>query len=143
MSPDAMMIMQLVMFALLGGATFLLVWSLAGFLAKKPSKMERDIRDVKELLERLLDRLDGWRVSPARGRRALKVGDEALAGSQAQARTGFSRQRDWYVGTVFVHGEWWKAISDTPVAFGQECVVYGREGLTLVVRQTVTATFET
>ena len=50
MSPDAMMIMQLIMFALLGGATFLLVWSLAGFLAKKPRKLERDIRDVKELL---------------------------------------------------------------------------------------------
>lgn len=37
------------------------------------------------------------------------------------------------VGTVQLHGELWSAISDRPVAAGEEVVVVGREGLNLRV----------
>ena len=39
-----------------------------------------------------------------------------------------------YAGTVLVHGERWKAVSDTPVEAGQECQIQARHGLTLVLR---------
>jgi membrane-bound serine protease (ClpP class) len=67
-------------------------------------------------------------------RRRPTTGDEGLIGTAAQAKGDFARQGDRFVGTVFVHGEWWKATSDAPIASGQECEVEGRRGLTLIVR---------
>ena len=100
MSPDAVIIMQLIVFVLLGGGTFLLVWSLAGFLAKKPSKMERDIRDVKELLERLLDRLDGWRVANGFVGRGHRRPQPAGARGRPRGRRlkGLGRRGTWRRG---------------------------------------------
>jgi membrane-bound serine protease (ClpP class) len=67
-------------------------------------------------------------------RRRAQTGDEGLLGVRARARAPFSCQAGRYVGTVFVHGEWWQAESDAPVALGQECTVEGRRDLTLIVR---------
>jgi membrane-bound serine protease (ClpP class) len=67
-------------------------------------------------------------------RRRIQTGDEGLIGIDAEARTDFSPRGDRYVGTVFVHGEWWRATSDTPVAQGQACRVESRQGLSLVVK---------
>jgi len=53
-----------------------------------------------------------------------------------------SRRRDRYVGTVFVHGEWWTATSDAPVEAGQPCQVENRQGLTLIVKPSETGISE-
>lgn len=74
--------------------------------------------------------------------RRVQTGDEALIGTQAEARSGFARQQDRYVGTVFVHGEWWQAISDTPIVLGQACTIEGRQGLALVVKASGTGESE-
>ena len=67
-------------------------------------------------------------------RRRPTTGDEGLIGSPAEARGDFSRCGERYAGTVFVHGEWWKATSDAPVTAGEPCEIENRQGLTLVVR---------
>jgi membrane-bound serine protease (ClpP class) len=67
-------------------------------------------------------------------RRRPKTGDEALIGTTVEVQRDFSPRAGRYEGTVFVHGEWWKATSDAPVAAGQQCTVDRRQGLTLVVK---------
>ena len=37
-------------------------------------------------------------------------------------------------GQVFVNGEFWRAVSDTPLLVGHKIVVQGVEGLTLRVK---------
>ena len=76
-------------------------------------------------------------------RRGPQTGDQGLIGTTAAAKGDFARQGDRYVGTVFVHGEWWTATSNAPVTAGQECKVEGRQGLTLVVRPCGEAISET
>ncbi len=66
-------------------------------------------------------------------RRRVLTGDEGLIGVTVKARTDFSPEGNRYVGTVFAHGEWWKAVSDAPVSAGQECTVERRLDLSLVV----------
>lgn len=72
-------------------------------------------------------------------RRRVQTGDEGLIGTEARVQNDFSRRGNQYVGTVLVHGEWWKAISSTPVTAGQTCKVQRRQDLTLVVRASDTA----
>jgi membrane-bound serine protease (ClpP class) len=66
-------------------------------------------------------------------RQRVQTGDESLVGVIARARTDFTQDGDHYSGMVFMHGEWWKAISESPLTAGQECKVLGRHDLTLIV----------
>mgnify|MGYP003700424801 CR=1 FL=1 len=63
----------------------------------------------------------------ARGRKVV-MGDESWLGAEAFALDGFERE-----GYVRIHGELWRARSDTPVAEGQKVRVNRVEGLTLHV----------
>jgi len=59
------------------------------------------------------------------------TGSEGLIGRIAEARTPLDPE-----GTVFVQGEWWKAVAeDGPVAVGEKVEVLGREGFRLRVRK--------
>ena len=60
----------------------------------------------------------------------VKTGREGLIGEAAVARTDFDK-----TGKVFVHGEWWEAVSDGPVKKGDELVVTRVEGLRLKVKK--------
>ena len=65
--------------------------------------------------------------------RRARTGDDALVGCQAVVREALARRGDHYEGTVFVHGEWWQATSDVPLAAGQRCVIQSRDGLRVYV----------
>ena len=60
---------------------------------------------------------------------------EAQVGERAVARDEFSGDAGRYEGTVWTHGEFWRARSRTPVALGSELEVRGRDGMTLLVEQ--------
>ncbi len=57
-------------------------------------------------------------------------GREGMVGLLATAHTAFGRER---AGKVFVHGEFWDAISSGPVREGERVAVLAVEGLTLRV----------
>jgi membrane-bound serine protease (ClpP class) len=61
-------------------------------------------------------------------RRGGVTGDAALVGSQGTALEDFTG-----TGVVRVHGELWQAHSTQPIRCGQQVVVQGRRGLTLLV----------
>ncbi|CAM3216395.1 NfeD family protein [Rhodothermus bifroesti] len=67
-------------------------------------------------------------------RQPSPVGDDALLGQQVVVHEAFTPEGERYRGFVFVHGEWWQAISATPVAAGQVLRIIGREGLHLLVQ---------
>jgi membrane-bound serine protease (ClpP class) len=60
----------------------------------------------------------------------VRAGAETLVGQVVAAVEAIDAQR----GRVFVEGEYWKAVSATPVAAGQPVEILGREGLTLKVK---------
>jgi len=60
------------------------------------------------------------------------MGEQALINQIAQARTALAP-----AGTVFVHGEFWNAISSMPVEQGGEVRVVGVDGMTLRVEPTL------
>jgi hypothetical protein len=66
-------------------------------------------------------------------RAPLQTGSEAMSGTPALAAEEFSPEDGYYRGLVRTHGELWKAVSQKPVAAGQELEVERREGLTLHV----------
>ncbi|MEO8500973.1 MAG: nodulation protein NfeD, partial [Vicinamibacteria bacterium] len=59
-----------------------------------------------------------------------KTGREAMAGRIAKALTDISAHE----GKVFVEGEYWNALSETPIEAGQDVVIVGLDGLTLNVK---------
>jgi len=61
--------------------------------------------------------------------RPIVSGREQLVGAPGTALESFERK-----GEVFVHGERWSAISETPIGKDQAVVVTGIDGLTLSVR---------
>jgi membrane-bound serine protease (ClpP class) len=63
-------------------------------------------------------------------RRGASVGAEALVGRTAVATTELAPR-----GRVRLDGELWSAVSDEPVALGEDVVVRRIEGLTLVVER--------
>ncbi|AWN17404.1 Putative membrane-bound ClpP-class protease [Salinisphaera sp. LB1] len=66
----------------------------------------------------------------ARSRRAhVETGHEGLIGRECVAREDFARE-----GQVWLHGESWRAISETPVTRDQTLTVIGVDGLTVFVR---------
>jgi membrane-bound serine protease (ClpP class) len=62
-----------------------------------------------------------------------KTGGESMVGQSAEALSGI----DTNSGKVFVEGEYWNAVSETPIASGQSVVITGIEGLTLKVKSKV------
>jgi len=56
------------------------------------------------------------------------MGQQALVNQIAQARTALSP-----AGTVFVHGEYWDAVSSAPVEQGEKVRVVGVDGIKLLV----------
>jgi membrane-bound serine protease (ClpP class) len=59
----------------------------------------------------------------------VQVGPAALVGARAVARTALAPK-----GKVFVVGEWWNAVSETPVETGAEVEITAVEGMVLRVR---------
>lgn len=59
------------------------------------------------------------------------TGVEGLVGTSGEAITALEPRRP---GQMRVHGEIWRAVSDTPVAAGQRLRVVGADGLTLYVQ---------
>jgi len=62
-------------------------------------------------------------------RTPVTTGAEALLGARATARTALDP-----AGKVFVHGEWWNAVSEQTVAAGDEVEIVAVDGMTLRVR---------
>jgi len=60
----------------------------------------------------------------------VKSGGEIMIGKTAPALTAITAES----GKVFVEGEYWNAVSETPIAAGQSIEIVGREGLTLKVK---------
>ncbi len=62
-------------------------------------------------------------------RNPIRTGAEALLGARAEARTPLTP-----TGKVFVEGEWWNAISESPVEAGAAVEITKVEGMLLRVR---------
>jgi len=60
----------------------------------------------------------------------VRVGREAMLGKSAPALTRIDSAQ----GKVFIEGEYWNAVSDTPVEAGQPVEIAGISGLTLKVK---------
>jgi membrane-bound serine protease (ClpP class) len=71
-----------------------------------------------------------WFAVKAR-QRPVVSGREQMIGAPGTALTGFDG-----AGEVFVHGERWLAVTESPVRKDQDIVVTGLDGLTLMVRPT-------
>jgi membrane-bound serine protease (ClpP class) len=60
----------------------------------------------------------------------VRVGKEAMLGKTAPALTAINQQS----GKVFIEGEYWTAVSQTPIAAGQPVEILSVQGLTLRVK---------
>ena len=60
----------------------------------------------------------------------VRAGKETMLGKSVSALSRIDTQG----GRVFIEGETWNAVSDTPVQSGQSVEVVGIEGLTLKVK---------
>jgi membrane-bound serine protease (ClpP class) len=58
------------------------------------------------------------------------TGKEGLIGMHGQAKTNISND-----GQILVRGEYWNAVSDTPIKKGERVTVVGVDGLTLKVKK--------
>ncbi|MFQ5572503.1 MAG: nodulation protein NfeD, partial [Rhodothermales bacterium] len=76
--------------------------------------------------------LVGSVVKAMRGR--VQTGSEGMLGTEAVAVEAFVQEEGRYRGMVRTHGEWWRAVSTTPVAAGNRLGIESRDGLTLFVR---------
>jgi membrane-bound serine protease (ClpP class) len=63
-------------------------------------------------------------------RRKVTTGNEGLVGETGVAKTAVHEE-----GSVFVHGEFWNARSDEPIAAGTPVVVVGVDGMRVSVRR--------
>jgi len=71
-----------------------------------------------------------WKVFQAM-KRKKETGVEGLVGETGVARTDIDPRQ----GKVFVHGEWWNAVSDAPIAAGSTVEVEGVRNLLLKVKK--------
>ncbi len=62
-----------------------------------------------------------------------RTGGEGMVGKTARVVGDFGPHGDAFHGTVAVHGERWRAVSQRPFQANEECRVAGRDGLTLIV----------
>lgn len=69
-------------------------------------------------------------------RAPVQTGGEGLMGRTGRVISDFRRQNDAFRGTVAIHGERWRAVSQQPLKADDRCEVTGREGLTLRVAPT-------
>jgi membrane-bound serine protease (ClpP class) len=69
------------------------------------------------------------RLALAAHRQPALTGADALLGQQARTRTAISSS----AGLVDVHGEIWRATSDSPIEAGRVVRIRARDGLTLTV----------
>jgi membrane-bound serine protease (ClpP class) len=60
----------------------------------------------------------------------VKVGAETLIGKTVTALTPINLR----TGRIFIEGEYWNAVSDTPIAQGEAAEIAAVEGLTLRVK---------
>ena len=70
------------------------------------------------------------RKALAAHRRRLTTGREGLIGEEGSAQSAIDPS-----GKVFIHGEYWEAHSDEPIAAGEKVVVEAVEGMLLKVRK--------
>ncbi len=66
-------------------------------------------------------------------RQPSHMGDADIIGVRARAGEDFTREGSLYRGYVFVHGEWWKAVSPQPIHRNQMVCILARHDLTLHV----------
>ncbi len=71
------------------------------------------------------------RLTVASFRLKVATGSESMLGETGIAKTKISS-----AGQVFVHGEWWSARADEPIADGREVKITRVDGLTLTVEPT-------
>jgi len=67
-------------------------------------------------------------------RRRAVTGVEAAVGGLAIAEADFHPAAAGHAGTVWMHGERWRATSEAPVSKAARLQIAGRDGLTLLVR---------
>ena len=67
-------------------------------------------------------------------RASVKTGSEALCGELAIAQEDFCPADEHYSGTVLVHGEYWNAVSTSPIAADAPVSIHARDGLVLTVK---------
>lgn len=63
-------------------------------------------------------------------RRRIETGEEGLGGETGTARTDIDSRS----GKIFIHGEWWNAVSDTPIPAGSKVEIVSRKNFVLKVR---------
>jgi len=73
------------------------------------------------------------RIAKAHRARVL-TGGESLSGERVAVQEAFTGGEEEYRGTVFVHGEYWQAISSEPVPAGARVEIADVRGLTLLVK---------
>jgi membrane-bound serine protease (ClpP class) len=66
----------------------------------------------------------------------VRAGSETLLGKTVPAQTAIDQTN----GKVFIEGEFWNAVSDSPIAAGEPAQIIGIDGLTLKVKPQKTAT---
>ncbi len=76
-----------------------------------------------------------WMLMPTANalRPPPRAGVESLIGERAEVR--HAPEAPGKVGTVFLNGELWQAVSDEPLTAGEEVVVLARQGMRLHVRR--------
>jgi len=73
-------------------------------------------------------------------RAPVQTGGEGLIGRTGRVIDDLARHDDVFQGTVAIHGERWRAVSQQPLKADDVCKITGREGLTLSVEPTQTET---
>jgi membrane-bound serine protease (ClpP class) len=63
-------------------------------------------------------------------RKRIETGEEGLCGETGTARTDIDSKS----GKIFIHGEWWNAVSDDPIPAGSRVKVLSRDNFILKVK---------
>jgi len=64
----------------------------------------------------------------------VQTGDKSMVGESIKSVETFEKHGDQYSGRVWLHGEYWRAVSQEPIKAEQLVVIEKREGLTLNVK---------
>jgi membrane-bound serine protease (ClpP class) len=72
-------------------------------------------------------------------RSRVQTGSESLRGTRVIVKDGFDADKGRYRGMIFVHGEYWQAVSSQPVSAGARVEIRELQGLTMHVEPVCSA----